>query len=54
MSLECPPWAGTGISNLHVGGAAVPAYFGADPIPKGGTLSEARVVQPTSWPTPER
>jgi hypothetical protein len=36
-----------GSPTLHVGGTAVPAYFWADPIPKGGTLSEARVVQPT-------
>jgi hypothetical protein len=31
---------------LRLGGTAVPAYFWTDPVPRGGSLGEIRVVQP--------
>lgn len=37
---QASPW-------LRVGGNAVPIYTWADPVPRGGSLDELRIVQPT-------
>jgi hypothetical protein len=40
---QASPW-------LRLGAHAVPAYFRVDPVPRGGSLDEVRVVQPTVMP----